>query len=606
MSRTKMIHIGQVSIPLRDFAVARTGVLGITKSGKTYCAKGIAEQLMDHSVPIIVFDAIGVWRFLKRPADGGGRGYKVVVAGGQEPDLPLTPGGAVEIIRAAMKQNVSVVIDLYDKRLSKSQWRDIVRECFRTILYENTGVRTIILEETPEFAPQKILDGETYAEVEKLGRMGGNHGIGLLMIAQRSQEVNKAVLELCDNMILMRQRGSNAIDSLEKWMNRVDAGIATQIAKALPGMQPGECFVWAEDSIKPVRTKTKLINSLHLDRRDLVAGRKIRSKAVDTSDFVERLSGELSNLIEEQKANDPKTLREELNRVRQELLAKNAELTRALDAPASPKGAELRKAVKAMEAAMKILVNINALDFKDASPEEIEKALTSAVESAMIKVEALLAARLAGMERIKADAAKAVKTMQQILKGEIPVDISVQKNQPFTIQPSHIRPTGVPKTTQIELEPGVVLPSGETKVLIAVAQYGSIERDTITVLTGFKRATRDAYIDRLRKRGFVTAERGAPIQITEAGRSALPENFEPLPTGVALQQYWLNRLPEGERKIMDIMLNYNTAPVNREELSERTGYKRATRDAYLQRMRSKKIVEDADRGFVRLSANLFD
>jgi Fic family protein len=140
----------------------------------------------------------------------------------------------------------------------------------------------------------------------------------------------------------------------------------------------------------------------------------------------------------------------------------------------------------------------------------------------------------------------------------------------------------------------------------AVAQYGSIKRDTITVLTGFKRATRDAYIDRLRKRDFVAAPRGGQVTITEAGRAALPDNFEPLPTGERLRQYWLDRLPEGERRIMEVMLPFGSEQVDRESLSVATGYKRATRDAYLQRMRSKKIVEDADRGFVRLSANLFD
>jgi hypothetical protein len=428
-----MIHIGNVTIPLRDFAVARTGFLGITKSGKTYGAKGVAEQLMDHGIPIVVFDAIGVWRFLKRPADENGRGYKVVVAGGEEPDLPLTPTGALEIIRAAMKQNVSVVIDLYDKRLSKKQWRDIVRECFRTILYENKSVRTVILEETPEFAPQKILDGETYAEVEKLARMGGNHGIGLIMIAQRSQEVNKAVLELCDNMVLMRQRGSNAIDSLEKWMNRVDPEVATEIAKALPGMQPGECFVWAEDSMKPVMTK----------------------------------------------------------------------------------------------------------------------------------VESLLAARLAGMERIKADAAKAVKTMQQILNGEIPIDVSVRKHDPFTIQPA-TTPHAIPVNSKTEKVGDLAMTPRYQALINALGFYESVIHAAQigkNKLASFVGRSNDGGfrndLSALRTAGIVDYPSAGEISLTELGTTLITE-VPAIGSNADLHQYWMEkrRPPLQPRyvKLLEILL----------------------------------------------------
>jgi len=58
----KSICVGDIKMPITDFVVARTAILGITKSGKTYAAKGIAEQLLDANIPIIVFDAIGVWR----------------------------------------------------------------------------------------------------------------------------------------------------------------------------------------------------------------------------------------------------------------------------------------------------------------------------------------------------------------------------------------------------------------------------------------------------------------------------------------------------------------------------------------------------------------
>jgi hypothetical protein len=318
------IHIGNITLPLADFCVARTGILGITRSGKTYAAKGIAEQLMEAGIPILVFDAIGVWRHLKTPGDGpGAKGYPVVVAGGESPDLPLNPHSAAEIVRAAMRENVSLVIDLYDAKLSKADWRRIVATCFRTLLYENKTVRHIFLEEAAEYCPQKIMDGEVYAEVEKLARMGGNKGLGLTLINQRAQELNKAVLELCDNLVLMRQRGSHAIDSLEKWLDRASPETAKQVASSLSAMVQGDAWVWTEAADKPVRTRTLSLKSFHPDRRSTGHAEAVR-KPVDAGKFVERMSGELEKVIEEAKANDPAELRRKIAALEKQLAAKPA------------------------------------------------------------------------------------------------------------------------------------------------------------------------------------------------------------------------------------------------------------------------------------------
>lgn len=323
---SKTISIGDVTIPLGDFAVAGTAWLGIKKAGKTYGAKGVAEQLIDHGVPLIVFDAIGLWRFLKTPGDGhGGKGYKVVVAGGEAPDIPLTAQNASEIIRAAMRSNVSLVIDLYDPKLSKADWRKIVQTGFHTLLYENKqhGPRYVILEEAAEYIPQKVYDGETYAAVEKTVRMGGNVGLGVALLNPRSQELNKAVLDLCDNLVLLRQRGNAAIDAVQKWMDKVNPEIADEITASLPKISCGECWVWAENSETPVYTKTHKLHSFHPDRTK--HGENIKARqSVDTAEFVSTLLSELPKVVEEKKANDPA----ELKRTITELKRKVSDLER--------------------------------------------------------------------------------------------------------------------------------------------------------------------------------------------------------------------------------------------------------------------------------------
>jgi Mn-dependent DtxR family transcriptional regulator len=151
----------------------------------------------------------------------------------------------------------------------------------------------------------------------------------------------------------------------------------------------------------------------------------------------------------------------------------------------------------------------------------------------------------------------------------------------------------------------IVVGKGERTVLRAIAQYpDGAERDQLTVLTGYKRSTRDTYIQRLSLAGLVEVS-GSGIRTTDAGVDALGSDFEPLPQGEELQAYWLDRLPEGERRILEVLLKDYPESVGRDVLSEETQYKRSTRDTYLQRLQSRRLVEDVGRGEVRASANLF-
>jgi len=165
-------------------------------------------------------------------------------------------------------------------------------------------------------------------------------------------------------------------------------------------------------------------------------------------------------------------------------------------------------------------------------------------------------------------------------------------------------PAGVKTVTAVFNGAGVRLPKGEAAILAACIQYpNGLQRNQLTVLTGFKRSTRDAYIQRLRERGFVQVG-GDGVAATADGIAALPD-AEPLPRGTALQQHWFARLPEGESKILRVLVEQYPDSVERDDLTSKTDYKRSTRDAYLQRLAAKELVEEAARGQVRASESLF-
>lgn len=288
-----------LSVDAVEYASRANAILGIRDSGKTYTGTMIAEQLFDAGIPFFAFDPIGRWRFLKVPGKDG-RGFPVVVAGGVAPDLPLTPENAPELIRAAMRSGVSMVIDLYSIDLSKSAWRAIVRNSIDTILYEGDGhgQRHVFLEEAAEFIPQHVRDGNTYAAVEKLARMGGNVGVGVTLINQRAEEVNKAVLELCDNLLLHRQRGKNSLLSLQKWLAAGNVTPPKKITDTLADLPTGQCWAWFKDVGKPRLIKIAKKQSFDPDRRAMAINRSAAAKgapaAVDVSEFVARMKAALA------------------------------------------------------------------------------------------------------------------------------------------------------------------------------------------------------------------------------------------------------------------------------------------------------------------------
>jgi hypothetical protein len=97
---------------------------------------------------------------------------------------------------------------------------------------------------------------------------------------------------------------------------------------------------------------------------------------------------------------------------------------------------------------------------------------------------------------------------------------------------------------------------------------------------------------------------GTEAFATDPGLAMLGD-FEQLPTGDDLREYWLNRLPEGESKLLAAVAEAFPKPIERERLSEMTGYARSSRDTYLQRLNARKLVKSVGRGEVVAVEALF-
>ena len=151
------------------------------------------------------------------------------------------------------------------------------------------------------------------------------------------------------------------------------------------------------------------------------------------------------------------------------------------------------------------------------------------------------------------------------------------------------------------------LATGEHRVLVAAAQHasqGGVTREQLTVLCGYKRSSRDTFIQRLRAAELLKVE-GDKVAPTERGMEYLGSDFEALPSGKALLEYWRQRLSEGERRVLDAAVSVYPDGVSRDQLDAETGYKRSSRDTFIQRLRSRQLCTTTG-GEVRASDMLFD
>ena len=221
------------------------------------------------------------------------------------PDIVLTEHNFTEIVSAALKENISLIIDLQGVSTSnKSKWLHIVSGCVEYLMANNQqhGLRHIFIEEAAEFCPQRPGPGGqlTYSRIESLARMGRNFGLGYTLINQRAEEVAKAVFEISELVLVHRQSGKNSLNSIKSWLDvrgLKDKGIV----ETLPNLANGEC--WAIDDKQEVKLSVLSKITFHPDPKKGLNTAPIENK-INVGEFIKRMQGS----IVDQPANSAKSI----------------------------------------------------------------------------------------------------------------------------------------------------------------------------------------------------------------------------------------------------------------------------------------------------------
>lgn len=602
-----------LTLPL-DAVTQTFGVLAKRGVGKTYTAAVFVEELLKADRQVVVVDPIGVWFGLRSSADGKHAGLPIIVMGGDHGDVPLEVTAGSTIADFITEQKASVVLDL--SRFRKGEQTRFMTDFAETLYHRNRDPLMIVVDEADAFAPQRPQKGEErlLGAMEDLVRRGRARGLGIMLVTQRAAVLNKNVLTQVEVLVVLRTIAPQDREAIDAWVKVYGTDEQRdELMSSIASLAIGEAWFWSPgwlDTFKRVQVRRReTFDSSATPKQGET--RKAPKKLADVD--LEALKGRISATIEKAKLEDPKLLRGEISRLNEQVKRLTGELEKARHQTASGKPSAVLT-----DADRELLKTVGEefREFVDAIANKADTMLFSLAERAKVEIDRASAVWVENVEKRRAlflDRLNQVRVQKVLTKLES-VETPAPTQRSATRVTAHVAPTAPPATrralTQLAKHvakmPADALGAGERKILTAVAQANErgATREQLTVVTGYKRSSRDTYLQRLSQRGFINIV-GDRIFPGVEGLAVLGADFEPLPEGDALRAYWLERLPEGERKVLEVITSHYPQVVAREDIDEATGYKRSSRDTYLQRLAARQLIVSDGRGTVRAVNELF-
>jgi hypothetical protein len=268
-------------------------ILGITGSGKTYTAKGIAEMLLKQRRRVCILDPTGVWWGLRSDVTGRKPGFPIYVFGGKHSDLPLshTQGHAIaEIIGTT---ETSAVINT--RNMTIAERTTFLADFGETLLRINTGPLNLIIDEAHLFMPQgKVYSpqsGRMLHAGNNLVSLGRGNGLRITLISQRPSKLHKDSLTQAATLIAMRMIAPHDVAAVEDWIGewatRAQGG---DVVKTLPSLDTGQGWLWAPEIGLLELTQFPRISTYDSSKAPDETTRKVVLASIDLEAIQERLN----------------------------------------------------------------------------------------------------------------------------------------------------------------------------------------------------------------------------------------------------------------------------------------------------------------------------
>lgn len=561
----KLLEIADgLSLPL-EFITETFGILAMRGAGKSNTAVRIAEQMYAAGLPFVTIDPKGDWWGVRSSEDGKGPGLPIPVFGGLHGDVPLEHTAGTLVADLIVDQRLTCILDISE--FSKAQEIQFLNDFGDRLFRRNRDPLHLFCEEADQYIPQRVMREQArsiyiYGKIVKQGRF---RGLGATLITQRSAVLNKDVLSQVGTLIAMRTTWPDDKKQIRSWIEH--HAVNREILESLGTLENGEAWFCSPQWLKRVE-RVRFHRRTTFDSGQTPKMGRARPPAKIADIDLAAISQAMAQTIEKAKADDPKELRKKIVELQRELAAK----------PAAPKAdPDVSRRLRDANAVL--------LDLR----EKVQRAshMLAQSEQPFDSARALLTTIW------NTPAPEIMPTPTVVVHAKQPIAPATLK----AIERTAHAAAGAAASTGTGAR-------GERTVLIAIAQHTEgATREQISVLTGYKRSSRDTHISRLKSAGMIDFSIDGRFRATPAGIRELGAHFKPLPTGAALREYWLARLTGGEQKLFSAIVDVYPNFIKRDEL-DNCGLKRSARDTYLSRLSARQLLVLRP-GEVRASDQLF-
>lgn len=577
MTPKALLHIGdELSLPL-DAVTQTFAILGIRGSGKTNTAVVMFEEMVKQGDQCVVLDPTDAWYGVRSSHDGKSPGLEVYVFGGEHGDLPLEGTHGAQMADFVIESGASVVFSL--RHLSMADQRKFAADFGERLRFlkakpENRNPLQLFLDEAEEFVPQNIRESDPntsrmFGAFNRIVRRDRNLGLGITLISQRPQSVNKEPLSQIETLVchrLLHKLDRKAVK--ESWIDGHDtAGIGEKFLDSLSSLEKGDVWVWSPYWLD-------LFKRVHIRHRETFdssatpkTGQVAKVAKVRAQVDLDVLRQKLSETIDKARSNDPTYLKRRI-----------LELEKAVrEAPKKVEPIDSTQLDKAYEAGRRdLLAQVRTIKTQlEASASRFS------AEAANLSLQKLPEFFSTVFTRIQELASKLPPEATPAL---VPTSIAGPGVEPRRSTPTSKPAMAMPTSKTSALRPAVPtngngdLSGPERKILTALAELRSIGKEmppkTMVAAWSSYSPQGGAFgnpMGALSSKGYVEYPQPGFVVLTDAGRAAIGDADAP-----DQEEIWrrIERTCTGpERKILRALIDHAGAgEISKVELAEKAGY----------------------------------
>lgn len=565
MKKTLNIAKG-FSLPIEAMTQSVT-IVAKKRVGKSYTMRKVSEEILECGQQLVLVDPKGDQWGIRSSADGKKPGYPVLILGGEHGDLPLEKQSGELVAKLVVEQQVSIVLDLsaFRKYEIAIFMQDFLENLYRLKAQEKyrTPV-TVVIDEADAIAPQSPQKGEErmLGAADDLVRRGGQRGIGVWLVTQRSAVLNKNVMTQSQILVVLRTIAPQDLKAITAWIDVHGTPEQRKVLmESLPSLPIGDAWFWSpgwptEEGIFK-RVHIAPIRTFDSAKTPGIGERRIIPKNLADVDLA-ALKGEMAATIEKAKKDDPKELHKKIAQLSADLAKRAIPVTKGAHSSDDLKK-EYRRGFEAGEVegvqrglagaakAHKAIMEKIARNLSKAQGE-ISVAITSTGEDAKITV-----TRAAGIR-------------------VTPPDVRQPAARPA---PSHLIVEKKDKQTISNLTEGLSKP--EQTILDAIRWLNAIGQEnpskTAVALIAKVRPTSGGYqnnLSKLRSGGWVDYLTPGCVSLTEEGKEiANVPNIDAINNG-DFHRVILETLSNPEQAVLSPLLAAAGAEMTKEDLASRT------------------------------------